>query len=285
MLTDLKKILTNTKFSILEDYARYYKSISNLSRSEREELKKLIDKDIKNYQFLLDSDILDSSIAACLRFQYVSCYKYNFCHAIKFRSKSENLSVFKKRIKSLATGTFDLYEDKLSPSGALEKELTFALTNEDNFIRTFIKYAKKYLRGSNPYLIYDFFSDYVGFYSPHSTYQDWELDCVKAFEETIESNIHTINYENKKWFPSKDVINDCVERNKFLNTDLPLYLDDIKKYHDQIRDGLNFLRDLREMSFKIFDWTGALETIDAINNGISEKHYLLEKAHDLGVQL
>jgi len=283
LFTDLNKILTNTKLSILEDYARYYKSISNLSYSERSELKKLIDKDIKNYQSLLNSDILDSSIAACLRFQYVSCYKYNFCHAIKFRSRSENVSVFKKRIKSLATGTSELYEDKLATLGALEKELSFALENEENFISIFVKYAKKHLGGSNPYLIYDFFSDYVGFYSPYSSYQEWKVDCIKSFEGTIESNIHTINYENKKWFSSKDVIADCLEKNKFLKEDLPLYLEDIKKNHDLIRDGLKFLRDLREMSLKRSEWEGALETIEAINNGVSEKHYLLEKAHDLNI--
>jgi hypothetical protein len=281
MLDDINKILFNTKSSILDDYSHYYKTISKLNGSERLELKKLIINDINKYESFLNSNSLLSSVEVCLRFQYISLCKYNFPDAMTISSRGEKLDKLKNRLKNLVVGSTIHNNEDYSKSSLIDKEINFAITNEESFIKTFTAYSIKHLKGNNPYLVYDFLSYYVGFYSPYSSFEDWRKDCIKAFEGWIDANLNSINYENKKWFPSKKTIADYLERNKYLKDDLIPYINDVKKIHDEIRDGLKFLSDLRELTLKRSDWSAAIETIDAINNGISAKHFLLEKAHDM----
>ena len=278
--------------STIERYAEIYKILENSSFSDREGIKNKAIEELKKIADFANLAETKNNLYCCMEFQYLAICEYDLMEDSLFYKKSEFQKKLSKLVGFKNWSDFDIYEIERKHGAAYVEQLIKSTkkinAKFDEAMETRESFFKiiPNLIWLNPkgYLLMEVLEFVVaessGLYFPN------ENEDFNIWKERVNNRLNRsweykeiIDYQKKRWFPSKYYISKAeVDLKNHINN-LNHFFIEIYDFFEELKVAYTQLIIIKSEYLKSFFYKEQIEVIDAINDGTKLKHFLLEKSY------
>ena len=291
-LYNLQKIT----FSTLERYKKTYLILSELDLFDREFIKNAASERLEKIYNEPKKIETKKLLETCLRFQYLARYHYEIFGDDKPYNSEFEKNEFKKNIKALiGLHKYDIHDyqilnkehgqdfvnNLIDKNNLLAEKFGKALSNRKDFFEIIPKLLFRDNYG---------LTEVIEFVTKESNSLEFPKNNISfnVWEQNIDHFLNQkwfyekcINNHKKSWLPSKQWILYWEEKlNKHLE-DIQKFTMEVSFFYDDVQTSYLKLKEIHEEYISSFYFTEQIEVIDAINDGVKLKHFLLEKGFEM----